>query len=89
MSEAKVWTPEERSAATETYLKRTEAYWEDGITNPQAAANSVAIDLQCEVNEAREILRTHPSLAGFSSVEQKEAWKLRRDAWLKRNEAIQ
>lgn len=77
MSEAKVWTPEERKAAT---IKIKTRYGHD---YPYKAE----VDLQCELNEARELLT--PAMSGmYSSPSEREDWIHRRQEWLKRNTEV-
>lgn len=92
MSEAKVWTPEEREAAALAVALRKFGHVED-VTKAELTQWAKvshgdlkhSIDLQCELNEARKLLEVATHTFEFGMIGKRLDWAEKRRAWLKRN----
>jgi hypothetical protein len=79
------WTAEKRAVAEQYLVKKYGdlPYVHDSIELKIGSED--LIQMQLELNEARRLLGSHPSVAGYTDVDVRNQWRAEVSEWVKRN----
>lgn len=88
---SKEWTQEQREKAAKSLELRRDHPWmaesflsKDDADNGRELLFPISVDLQCELDEARELLE-HAQPAAFANMNICRDWNAKQQAWLSRN----